>query len=451
MKLFPSSERGWPILWQIGLLLVGTQILANLVTGLVISGALTGKARGPIAVATDIAAPFVLLVKVLEKNGPDKISEAAHTATLADPRLSISTSFQPIADAQNLSEPGLALMTATRNGLDKNLTSKIGVSLDPKQQKTLSSDPVFSGYQIGLRFNATEWLVFTPSVEGVRQFIPAFTSTLNILMFVIPMLAAALWVSWAFVSPLAHLAKAADDFSQNLDVEPVVPKGSSEMRRVAASFNHMQRHIKTFVDARTRTIAAISHDLRTPLTRIRLRIESLTRGRVRDALIADVKVMEQLTSSVLAHMRDKNIKSEIQSYDIAILAQTVCAEFSDDGHSVVYDGPDYMVTKGDPTKIIRCFFNLIENSLKYGDAAKVSLKKGSREKIILEFSDHGPGIPHADRKILLEPFQRGDASGTTGYGLGLSIVRDIIQEHGGAIELADNKPKGLIVRLTLPS
>ena len=451
MKLFPSLERGWPILWQIGLLLVVTQILANIVTVLIISGALTGKSNGPIAVATDVAAPFVLLVKVLGKNGPDKISAAAHAAALSDPRLSISTSFQPIADAQNLGVPGLDLMTATQNALDQNLISKIGISLDPTQQNTLSSHPVFSGYQIGLKVNATEWLVFTPADEGLRQFIPTITSTLNILMFVIPMLAAVLWVSWAIVSPLAHLAKAADDFSRNLNVEPVVPKGSSEMRRVGASFNDMQQHIKTFVDARTRTIAAISHDLRTPLTRIRLRIETLTEGSVHDALIADVKVMELMTTSVLAHMRDKKPRLEIQSYDIAILAQTVCTVFRDDGQKVVYDGPDHLVTKGDPTKISRCFFNLIENSLKHGDASKVLLKNGSREKIVFEFSDNGPGIPRANRAILLEPFERGDASGTTGYGLGLSIVRDIIQEHGGAIELADNKPKGLIVRLTLPS
>lgn len=274
-----------------------------------------------------------------------------------------------------------------------------------------------------------------------------------LLVFVILPTLFSLFAVWAVANPLkrisAALGSAEIDNNQLLFAE----RGSIEMVGLARALNMMRARIRAMIDNRTRMLRSVSHDLRTPLTRLRLRTERMDEGALQNSMLSDIGQIEALVNETLAYLRNDVSTEEFQHADIASVLQTVCSEFSDVGFSVSYDGPNRLPGWCKPNALARAIGNLCDNGVKFAPHVTVSLA-ASEATISIEVRDDGPGIPEVARERVFEPFFKMDAargvSSKHGFGLGLSIVADIIYGQFGKIELIDNQPTGLIVRVDLP-
>jgi signal transduction histidine kinase len=256
---------------------------------------------------------------------------------------------------------------------------------------------------------------------------------------------------------LRRFAGATERFGLDIAATPLAETGPAEVRSVLRAFNLMQARLKRFVADRTRMLAAISHDLMTPISRLRLRAEALPRGEARERMLGDLALMDRMVAATLDFARDDVAAEQRQRLDLASLVQSVCDEFADDNTGsdggVTYRGPDYLEIVAAPTALGRAIRNVVENAVKYGARAEVTL---SRSELGAEIavSDGGPGIPEAELERVFEPFYRLDrarSSETGGSGLGLAIARNVLRAHGGEITLANAKGGGLTATMTLPS
>lgn len=257
---------------------------------------------------------------------------------------------------------------------------------------------------------------------------------------------------WAITRPLRGIASAA--MKADISVGPALfeERGSVEIVALARALNGMQRRISTMVESRTRMLRGISHDLRTPLTRLRLRAERVGEEDIRDALLTDIERIDHLLKESLSYLRDNHQREARQRVDLASVLQTICDEFADMGHDVRYRGPARMVTSFKPLALTRAVTNLCENAVKFGTHVEVELRMGDGMTII-DVMDDGPGIPEEYRSRVLEPFFKVDAArggADAGFGLGLSIVAEIIQAHNGKLAFLDSSLGGLTVRLEMP-
>ncbi|MGK6314306.1 ATP-binding protein [Neorhizobium sp. DT-125] len=257
---------------------------------------------------------------------------------------------------------------------------------------------------------------------------------------------------WAITRPLRRIASAAMKADISLGPALFEERGSVEIVALARALNGMQRRISTMVDARTRMLRGISHDLRTPLTRLRLRADRVNEDGVREALLTDIERIDRLLKESLSYLRDNHQREAFQRADLTSILQTVCDEFADMGHDVTYRGPARLIASFKPLAVTRAVTNLCDNATKFANRVKVELRATAGEAII-DVADDGPGIPAEHRERVLEPFYKVNAArgGTDGgFGLGLSIVAEIVQAHHGKLELIDRHPQGLIARLAIP-
>jgi signal transduction histidine kinase len=262
-----------------------------------------------------------------------------------------------------------------------------------------------------------------------------------------------LWAARALTAPLSSFAKAAENFSLNGAAPPLPERGPEEIRSVAKAFNRMRERITTLIDDRTKMLAAISHDLRTPITRMRLRSEFIEDDLHRGRMLGDLDQMRSMLESVLSFLRNDRKLESMTLADIASTLELVTDQFADMGHKVAYDGPEHAMATVRPDDLHRSVTNLVENAVRFGAEATIRLLM-SPDTVIIEVEDDGPGISDARKEIMLEPFVRGDDARNmdecTGFGLGLSIARSIVLAHGGTLSLHDRQPHGLIVRIELP-
>ena len=262
-----------------------------------------------------------------------------------------------------------------------------------------------------------------------------------------------LWAARALTAPLSSFARAAEDFSLNGAAAPLPERGPEEIRSVAKALNRMRERITTLIDDRTKMLAAISHDLRTPITRMRLRSEFIEDEVHRSRMLDDLDQMRSMLESVLSFLRnDRNLES-MTLVDIASTLELVTDQFADMGHKVAYDGPEHAMATVRPDDLHRSITNLVENAVRFGAEATIRLGV-SPDVVTIEVEDDGPGISDARKDVMLEPFVRGDDARNmgeaAGFGLGLSIARSIVLAHGGTLSLHDRQPHGLIVRIALP-
>jgi signal transduction histidine kinase len=262
-----------------------------------------------------------------------------------------------------------------------------------------------------------------------------------------------LWAARALTAPLSSFAKAAESFSLNGAPAPLPERGPEEIRSVAKALNRMRERITTLIDDRTRMLAAISHDLRTPITRMRLRSEFIEDDVHRHRMLSDLDQMRSMLESVLSFLRNDRKLESMTLTDIATTLQLIVDQFGDMGRKVAYDGPEHAMATVRPDDLHRSITNLVENAVGFGAATTIRLRV-SADTATIEVEDDGPGISDARKDVMLEPFVRGDDArnmdGTTGFGLGLSIARTIVLAHGGTFSLNDRQPHGLIVRIQLP-
>jgi signal transduction histidine kinase len=261
-----------------------------------------------------------------------------------------------------------------------------------------------------------------------------------------------IWAVSLATRPLRRLSEAADRFGADVNAAPLSETGPREVKQAAAAFNRMQRRLRQFVLDRTRMLAAISHDLRTPLTRMRLRTEMMEDADQRTKMLGDLQEMEDMVGATLAFAHEESIDEQSRSLDLRVLLDTIAADAREAGQSVSLAPAEPAVTAMRPRALKRALVNVVDNAVRYGGGAEIGLAQDGGDAVIT-IADHGPGIPEAEREAVLRPFYRCEASrsrDTGGIGLGLSIASDTISAHGGSIALSETPGGGLTVEIRLP-
>lgn len=258
-------------------------------------------------------------------------------------------------------------------------------------------------------------------------------------------------VRWV-TRPLHTLASAADELGRDINRPPLSEAGPAEVRRAAHAFNTMQARLVRFVEERTRLLTAMSHDLKTPITRMRLRADLLEDDDLRGRFEKDLKEMESMVTHTLDFMRGMGSGEAPRPIDIMALLESLQADNEEMGRRVVIDGAPRANYVGIAPLLKRCLSNLIDNAVLYGKSATVIIND-NKETLKITVRDEGPGIPVAELEKVFAPFYRLESSRnreTGGTGLGLAIARNIAQTHGGDIELRNRPQGGLEALLILP-
>lgn len=262
----------------------------------------------------------------------------------------------------------------------------------------------------------------------------------------------AVWAARRATIPLSRFAAAAAALGSDVGAPPLEEAGPREIRQAAQAFNAMQGRIRRLVENRTQMLAAIAHDLRTALTRLRLRAEFIEDPEQQRKAVADLDAMSAMLNEALAFARDESAEEPRVETDLAALLRALCTDLADAGQPVRFTGPDRLVCACRPVALERALVNLIDNAVRYGGAAEVTLA-AEDDAVEIVVADRGPGIPLEQRERVFAPFFRLEPSRsreTGGMGLGLAVARSIVRRHGGDIALEDRPDGGLLVRVRLP-
>ncbi|RCK47218.1 MULTISPECIES: cell wall metabolism sensor histidine kinase WalK [Thalassospira] len=348
--------------------------------------------------------------------------------------------------------PSLFFAELSREIARLGLVAQIEIMMPTGKRILVSHDELWANY-------SSPSLVFLMFLLGVVAVLAVFAALADLL-----------------AGPFKNLTAAIIAHGDEVDGPPVEERGPTEARSMAAAYNDLRERISRMLGDRTRMLAAISHDLRTPSTRLRLRAEFIENDELRETVLRDLDEMDGLLNDALDFLGDWIQKEEERTVDFVSVLEAICDDYADLGRPVSFDGPQPLQFSsvhtvfggGDephsfegkrsiritcrPGTLKRAFTNLIENALKYGYRAKVSLE-ATADNVLVTIRDEGPGIPveHQDKVFL--PFYRVEGSrarSTGGSGLGLSIVKTVIDAHDGKISLRNMPGKGLEVIISLP-
>ena len=361
---------------------------------------------------------------------------------LRTPRLRIEMGNSPIVSDQSVAEDDRAL--------GEQLTADLP-GREIRVHRDLSADEygvilISAGLKDGSWINANIRLrpprLGTIPVHFVEQMVVSLLAIALVALVAVSRL----------TKPVTEFALAAERLGQDVNAPGLPETGPREFRQAAKAFNVMQDRIRRMVEDRTLMLAAISHDLRTPITRMRLRVEFVEDENIQAKMQDDLTDMDRMIESALAFARDVAKTEERHVVDVASLVQGVASDFAETGFPIEYEGPDQLILPVYPLALKRAVVNVMDNAAKYGHAAHVSLHVvGGAIEICVD--DRGPGIPVGDREAVFAPFVRLEESrnrGTGGSGLGLSIARSSIRAHGGDVTLSDSPSGGLRVTLRIP-
>jgi signal transduction histidine kinase len=305
---------------------------------------------------------------------------------------------------------------------------------------------------VSVRLEDGSWLNFAAPIDVSEPFWSLRTVLSMAVMLLAVVILAAIIVR-RMTEPLATFVRAAERLGSNVNAPPIPERGPAEVRQAVRAFNDMQARIRRFVEDRTRMLAAIAHDLGTPITRLRLRAEFVEDDEQRRKMLADLEAMEKMVASALAFARDDTAREPHVMVDLRSLLQRVCDDISDAGHEVRLETGEHAVRYGcRPAAMRRALTNLVDNAVKYGHRARVSLREDD-EAFLITVDDDGPGIPEMLHDEAFKPFRRLEVSRgaeTGGTGLGLTVARTIIRAHGGDIALDNREGGGLRVQVHLP-
>lgn len=400
------------------------------------------------------------MVNLLEATQPE--ARRATLRSMDTPGFRAGWGMLPVAPESN-DVHGLGAAVASH--LSQHLTGhEIRVSTKPPPEPPPPPEPGMRGHgrgmggggpfgfalgpalRISVRLADDSWFnVIVPLEGGETMWQPRF---LGLLLGTLAMVTiAALWAVARAARPFATFATAAERLGTDMAAPPLPETGSREIRAAAHAFNVMQGRIRRFVEDRTQMLAAISHDLRTPITRMRLRAEFVEDDEQRAKMLADLEEMEHMIAATLAFARDDATREARRPVNVAALVQGLAEDMD-----IPYDGPDSVVLSAGTVALKRLVANLLDNARKYGGTARATLSE-EPGTVVVTIDDDGPGIPETEIERVFAPFVRLEASRnreTGGSGLGLSIARAAARAHGGDITLHNRPEGGLRVRLTLP-
>jgi signal transduction histidine kinase len=273
-----------------------------------------------------------------------------------------------------------------------------------------------------------------------------------LILLVIIAILISIWMARRIAAPIREFAGAAERLGLDLTAPPLAIRGPWELRATIETVNRMQHRLQRFLEDRTQMLAAISHDLRAPLARLRLRAELVADGEQQRKMFDDLDSMNAMIESTLAFARDNARQEPRTLVDIGVLVGDVCEDVGDSGERVAYAGQRGIDVPCRPTLIERAVANLIDNAMKYGEAARVKIVHETG-RVVIVVDDDGPGIPADEQEKVFAPFYRREAArnpAKAGVGLGLSIARTVAREHGGDVTLRNRDGGGLSALIELP-
>jgi signal transduction histidine kinase len=433
---------GRPILLQVGGLLIICQVLAHLMT---IGFMIWRFERPDLLSATSVSTvQAVAFYEVIARAEPSERAAIEAAITRAYPTVSVVRTDsvpQPGSDA--------SWRSTMFDGLKRAMPDLASKAMVLQGEKSNVRDEV-----IALSIGDGSTLVFDPEIGNQRVNFPRLVIPLFISILVLPLAALAFWGVKMLTAPLRQMAISADRFSIDLDPTPLPSKGPAEIQKLAHAFNTMKGRIRQLVDSRSRMLAAVSHDLRTPLTRLRLKTEALADGEDKEKMLRDITTMNTMIGQALSYLRDQTTSAARERIDLPAMLESICSDFQDMGHRASFTGPRNVVLDCEPELLTRAVSNLVDNAIKFGGSATIRLDMRSPSEAVIRIEDEGPGIADDQKFLAFEPFSRGDqargAPETEGFGLGLAIARQIIERQGGRITLHDREPRGLSVQIVLP-
>jgi two-component system, OmpR family, sensor kinase len=309
---------------------------------------------------------------------------------------------------------------------------------------------IFGDFKLAIQQGDGRWTVIEP--KRAIRFDSWQQRILLILALSVLCVAPLAWLFARRLSgPISAFAEAAERLGRDPRAAPLDLKGSAEVIAAANAFNMMQERLRRYVEDRTAMIGAVAHDLRTPLTRLRFRIEAVPDD-VRAKLASDIDQMEAMIAATMAFVRDTTRPAERTKLELASLLESIIDEAAETGGQASVELGEKIIIDGDPVALRRLLTNLVENGLKYGDAVQGRVRAEGRLAVI-EIDDNGPGIAPAELDRVFEPFFRSEPSRnreTGGIGLGLAVVRSVARAHGGDVTLHNRAEGGLRARVELP-
>ncbi len=433
----------WP--WPFSRLRVAPRVAIALVLAILIAGVLERGLR-------DILPPSPELV-VQRSWLSDAMEEAAQTV-IATPPADRAAALSRLKSSKTLrydvlpSIPDDATIGPFRYGTQSPQVILMGRHQGDDPLQDALSARTLRDLQIAVQLPDGNWLVVREKAPAdmVSRYALYLSGLVGRILLIILFSYA---MAWMILRPLSRLSAAAERMGRAREPTLITGMNAPEYAAIAETFNEMQMRLKHHADGRTQMLAAISHDLRTPLTRLRLLAEYVPDAQ-RERMLADIGDMEAMLSDTLAFAGAEMRREREQVIDLAALLISLTDTFSDTGETVQYDGPDHLTITCRPVAIKRAFTNLIANGCQYGEAVQIRLSAASNVAIV-DIVDRGPGIPPEEAERAFEPFERLEASRSResgGTGLGLTIAREAVIGQGGGIVFIHD-PEGFTVRVTL--
>ena len=326
-----------------------------------------------------------------------------------------------------------------------------GAPTSPEGTSAVPSTRFHHLLSASIRSDDGQTLSFVTSIPGRRLPWPAPVGH-YILVLTALVLAVSVWSVGRVTRPLQVLARAAEGLGRDIAETPLAEQGPVEVVTAVRALNAMQERLRRLIDNRTRMLAAISHDLRTPVTRLRLRAEFLGKAEEREKFLETLDEMDAMIAAFLAFAREGGDLEPLRTVDMAALVESLCGDLAEAGLPVEVEVPDKSLLRCRRWEIGRAVANLIDNAVKYGGGARVSLTDRA-DAVEVFVDDDGPGIPADRLDGMCMPFVRGDESRSplrSGFGLGLSIAKAIVEAHGGELSLANRPQGGLRARMVVP-
>lgn len=437
MRLLPARAAR-----QLAVIVLGATLLVNVATAVVVFLLLPRELRRP----PDF--PYVVELATIARQMHAAPDGAARTVIL-----DAALAAQPRLRRLDASE------TASRRPLplpDRDLLATLTVQLQGVAEVLPLDRPEPGPPGIGLRFADGTGIAMAPPPlrPPPRGAVVIFQLLVTVVTLATLIGLLTLWATRAVVSPLSRLAEAAERFDPDRGGALAIEHGPLEVKRLAAALNAMAGRIGRLVEERTRMLAAVSHDLRTLITRLRLRSEEIADEGRRRAMLADLAMMERMANGALSFLREGRPRGEMVATDLPAMLQTICDDYADLGHEIAYVGPERAAAICDVDQMTRALTNLLDNAFKFGRKAVLRLDGSDAARVVVSVEDDGPGIAPEEREKVFEPFYRSDAARTlgedSGFGLGLSIARAVAEAHRGELSLSERVGGGLVARISWP-
>jgi signal transduction histidine kinase len=402
---------------------------------------------------TQVIDRVVTLVRALEKLPPAAAPQVV--AAFGSPRHRFSIDGASSIDPGIMDADDIRLATLLRHRLRlKAADPRIALidrDDDDDEAAALGAPNATQFLRVSVRLDEGRWLngeapLRLPAAQGISNALALLAASILAVVGVITIAVRRI------TRPLTALAVAADRIGRGEAIDKVEIPGPSEIETTVAAFNVMQERLTRFVGSRTRMLAAISHDIRTPIASLRIRAEMVDDPELRADMIRTLTSLQQMTEETFSFARDDAIAEESRVIDLVALIDALVEDLRAIGHDITLEAPDRLPLRCRPAALRRVVANLLENAVHYGERARVSLKAG-RDHIGIVIEDDRPGIPPDKLEAVFEPFARIESSrraDTGGIGLGLAIARSAIQAHGGEVVLSNSAIGGLRAHINLP-